>query len=428
MLLKSKNMLYIYKKIKKAMLSLIIDNRERAIFPFLDMEIKSFLYEKKQLNTGDFLIAQKPLEKALPKVLTESNKPLEKSSPKVLTESNKPLDKALSKVLTELNKPLIDANTTLIESNNYNIKACIERKTYVDFAASFRDGRYKSELNNMLELRKKTNCQLFFIIEGTAFPSINRTFSRIPYVCILGAINKLMLKYNIFIIQTENEQHTAKKLNELLTSYTLIMEEADNENKIETDTMHAAINSNSDTIHAANTSADTNISTMEEDSNTDSNIIGGTIITNISLTQRIQKTDEDILLKSWASLKGISLVLGKILMEKFTIKDLALGIITIEEIKTCKTAFGKTINKTAIDSLVSIRNGNTKNCAKMLSAIIGITVDFATKLFNIRSLKEICQYYQNAKTPIDYKYLSDIVINEKKLGPKKAINIYKLIF
>jgi hypothetical protein len=64
----------------------------------------------------------------------------------------------------------------------------------------------------------------------------------------------------------------------------------------------------------------------------------------------------------------------------------------------------------------------------MLSAIIGITVDFATKLFNIKSLKEICQYYQNAQDPIDYKYLSDIIINDKKVGPKKAINIYKLIF
>ena len=361
------------------MLSLIIDNRERAIFPFLDMEIKSFLYEKKQLNTGDFLII-----KTLPEGV-----------------------------------------------NNYDIKSCIERKTYTDFAASFRDGRYKSELNNMLELRKKTNCQLFFIIEGTAFPSMNRTFSRIPYVCILGAINKLMLRHNIFIIQTENEQHTARKLNELLTSYTLIMEEAESENAIDTDTEQIKNinekNTNEKNINADNANEKNTIEITNGDA-LENNKIGGTIMTNKSLTVRIQKTDEDVLLKAWASLKGISLVLGKLLTERFTIKDLALGIITIEEIKTFKTAFGKTINKAAIDSLVSIRNGNTKNCAKMLSAIIGITVDFATKLFNIKSLKEICQYYQNAKDPIDYKYLSDIIINEKKVGPKKAINIYKLIF
>jgi len=415
------------------MLSLIIDNRERAIFPFLDTEIKSFLYEKKQLNTGDFLIAHKPLEKASPKchcvgVASPKCHCIGVASPKCHC-----VEQALSKchcVEQALSKcQCIEiANTTLIEVNNYEIKACIERKTYTDFAASFRDGRYKSELNNMLELRKKTNCQLFFIIEGTAFPSINRTFSRIPYVCILGAINKLMLRHNIFIIQTENEQHTAKKLNELLTSYTLIMEEAANENKIETDIMHATIN------NATNTSDNADIAIEEDNTNIiGGNIIGGnimnimTIMTNASLTQRIQKTDEDILLKAWASLKGISLVLGKLLMQKFTIKDLALGIITIEDIKSCKTAFGKTINKTAIDSLVSIRNGNTKNCAKMLSAIIGITVDFATKLLNIKSLKKICQYYQNVKDPIDYTYLSDIIINEKRIGPKKAISIYKLI-
>ena len=414
------------------MLSLIIDNRERAIFPFLDTEIKSFLYEKKQLNTGDFLIAHKPLEKALPKchcvgvalpkyhcvgVALPKYHCVEQALPKYhCVEQALPKCHCVEQALPKCHCVEI-ANTTLIEGNNYEIKACIERKTYTDFASSFRDGRYKSELNNMLELRKKTNCQLFFIIEGTAFPSINRTFSRIPYVCILGAINKLMLRHNIFIIQTENEQHTAKKLNELLNSYTLIMEEAANENKTETDIMHVAINN----AKAANN----NIEAIEGD-NTE--IIGGTIMSNKSLTQRIQKTDGDILLKSWSSLKGISLVLGKLLIEKFKIKDLALGIITIEEIKTFKTAFGKTINKTAIDSLVSIRNGNTKNCAKMLSAIIGITVDFATKLLNIKSLKEICQYYQNAKDPIDYTYLSDILINDKKIGSKKAINIYKLIF
>lgn len=385
------------------MLSLIIDNRERAIFPFLDMEIKSFLYEKKQLNTGDFLIVHKPLEKALPKC------------------------HCVGVALTLSNETLTLSNETLPEANNYEIKACIERKTYTDFATSFRDGRYKSELNNMLELRKKTNCQLFFIIEGIAFPSMNRTFSRIPYVCILGAINKLMLRHNIFIIQTENEQHTARKLNELLTSYTLIMEEAESENAIDTNTEQIK-NTNEKNTNEKNTNENNTTATTNNEDALENNKIGGTIMTNKLLTQRIQKTDEDVLLKAWASLKGVSLVLGKLLMEKFTIKDIALGIISIEEIKTFKTAFGKTINKTAIDSLVSIRNGNTKNCAKMLSAIIGITVDFATKLFNIKSLKEICQYYQNAKDPIDYKYLSDIIINEKKVGPKKAINIYKLIF
>jgi ERCC4-type nuclease len=138
------------------MFSLIVDNRERALFSHIDKEIKIFNYEKMQLNTGDYLIMF-----------------------------------------------------------NKTIKACIERKTYTDFAASFRDGRYRSELENMKKMRNETNCQLFFIIEGNAFPSPTSKFSRVPYPCILGAINKLMLRDNIFIIQTKNEEHTAKKLNEL---------------------------------------------------------------------------------------------------------------------------------------------------------------------------------------------------------------------
>lgn len=372
------------------MVSLIIDNRERAIFPFLDMEIKTFLYEKKQLNTGDFLIVAKPLE------------------------------------VMRTNKDHASIADQFLE-NLYNIKACIERKTYTDFAASFRDGRYKSELKKMLELREKTNCQLFFIIEGTAFPSIGRTFARIPYVCILGAINKLMIRNNIFIIQTENEQHTARKLNELLTTYDIVIAEATNAE---------ATNVEVTNVEATNTETTNAETTNTETTNTETTN-GGQInssMTNKAMTKRIEKTNEEIILKSWASLKGISLVLGKLLMEKFTIKDLVLGIITIEEIKTFKTAFGKTINKTAIESLLSIRNGNTKNCAKMLSAIVGITVDFATKLFKVKTLKEICQYYQTATDIVDYKFLSEIIIETgantqgaKKVGPKKALYIYKLL-
>jgi len=396
------------------MVSLIIDNRERAIFPFLDMEIKSFLYEKKQLNTGDFLIINKPLEHFLEKSISKNE-----ALPKHFLEKSISKNEALPKHFLEksISKHFLEKNEALESSEyNYEIKACIERKTYTDFAASFRDGRYKSELKNMLELRKKTNCQLFFIIEGTAFPSMNRSFSRIPYVCILGAINKLMLRDNIFIIQTENEQHTARKLNELLTSYKLIIEEnADVEADAATETV---INVDADINVVTDADAVINVETNAETK------IGGIMMNNILLTKRIQKTDEDILLKSWSSLKGISLVLGKLLMNKFTIKDLALGIITIEDIKTFKTAFGKTINKTAIESLLSIRNGNIKNCAKMLSAIVGITVDFAIKLFKIKSLKEICQYYQNAT---DCKFLSEILIDGKKVGPKKAHNIYTFL-
>ena len=40
------------------MYSLVIDNRERALFSHIDNEIKHHPYEKMQLTTGDYLIIE----------------------------------------------------------------------------------------------------------------------------------------------------------------------------------------------------------------------------------------------------------------------------------------------------------------------------------------------------------------------------------
>jgi ERCC4-type nuclease len=358
------------------MYSLLIDHRERAILPFLDMEIKDFIYDQRQLNTGDFLIIKKT------------------------------------------------------ENDNFAIMACIERKTYNDFAASFRDGRYKSELNKMIQLRKETGCKLFFIIEGTAFPSQGRTFSRIPYSCILGAINKLMIINNIFIIQTENERHTAKKLNELLNTYTI---HNNIENNIEitlnsnaeggtTDTIKKKTDTTTDTTTETTTDNTTDTTTDNTtDTTTDSTVFN--LDSSLkTITKRIPKTNEEVVLGAWSSLKGISIVLGKILMNKFSIYNLVTEIITIEEIKNLKTAFGKKINKDAISSLLSLRSGDKKSSIRILSSVVGMSPASATKLIDVINLKEICKMIEN-----DQIALSEFTIDDKKIGKKRAENIYKLL-
>jgi ERCC4-type nuclease len=373
------------------MFSLLIDNRERAVLPFLDMEMKGYNYSHHQLNTGDFLIV--------------------KSS-----ENDK---------------------------NNFNIIACIERKTYADLASSFRDGRYKSEIYKMVQMRKETGCKLFLFLEGVAFPSPSRSFQRIPYSCILGAINKLMIRNNIFVIQVENERHTARKLNELLTTYNLVeieniilqkgikeggknteenieKENIKEENIEEKNTEEENIeekNTEEENIEK-NTEKNTDKNTEEEKKNTPSIIAEGKTIK--SLTKRIIKTNEELILKSWSNLRGISIVLGRILMNKFSIKHFMLNT-TIEEIKELKTAFGKKINKDAMDSLIKVKNGNFPLCAKMLSATGGLSLDYASKILKIKSLYEICQNTENIA------FLSNIIINNKKIGIKKSENINKLL-
>lgn len=335
------------------MFSLVIDNRERALFFHIDIAIKNFKYEKMQLNTGDYLILQ----------------------------------------------------------NNKTIKACIERKTYNDFAASFRDGRYKSELANMIKLREETNCQLFFIIEGNAFPSKNSKFSRIPYACILGAINKLMLYHNIFIIQTKNEEHTAQKLNELLTSLQIIYIDA----AAITDVTVAAV-TNAEAATATDESAEDEAATTDTAANeAAATIEGGHPSEDISaskfkkqLTARHIRTDEDICLKAWSMLDGISLEFSKILITKFSMKELIMDGISIKNLSELKTALGRKINKDALASLTHVHNKSPMHCAKMLSAIVGITKEYAENLLKVRDI----QYIINNDIKND-------LVNGKKVGIKK---------
>jgi len=53
------------------MFSLIVDNRELALFSHIDLEIKTFKYEKMQLNNSDYLITFNTEE---PKLNTEEPK------------------------------------------------------------------------------------------------------------------------------------------------------------------------------------------------------------------------------------------------------------------------------------------------------------------------------------------------------------------
>jgi ERCC4-type nuclease len=365
------------------MFSLIIDNRERALFSHIEANIKNFHYEKMQLSTGDYLI----IENASAASASSSSSTGDSDSTNCSTnDSASDSTNCSSSASTGDRDSANDSPSANIEEmTKCKIRACIERKTYTDLAASFRDGRYKSEVENMLKMRAETNCQLFFIIEGTAFPAPTSKFSRISYGCILGAINKLMLRDGIFIIQTKNEAHTAVKLHELLTTIKIIYDEETKANPV---------------IGGAELKA-----TAPE--------------LKATLTKRHIKSDKDICLRAWSSLEGISLEFSKVLITKFSMRDLIAELVPISDLTDLKTAFGRKIHKDALNSLLLIRSGSHPRCAIMLSAIVGITFSYATYLLKAKNIKDIISD--------DLEKLSDTTIEGKKLGVKKAENIIKLL-
>ncbi len=288
---------------------MVADTRERQIIPFLNDEFQLHDYVIKEINTGDFIFLRKNRKTGELKHL-----------------------------------------------------AVAERKTLEDYAAGFKDGRY-ANLSKLLALRAKTGCQIYFIIEGSAFPSPNRKFGRVPFSSIEAAITKSMVRHGIMILYTENQQHTAKRLADLAA---VMAEEEPYEYP------HPGPDS----------SAEEEVAEQAED--------GDLLTVPASITARIEDSDQDATTKMWARLRGISVVLGRILLDHFSVAELVGGKVPRSQIDGLKTATGRPINKDAKSNLHALAAGDADAATKVLSGVRNISPAMATLMIkqagSVRSL------------------------------------------
>ena len=284
---------------------LIADARERAIAPFLTTALGAErLRANRQVNTGDYLVCARP--RAIVSVAAAAS-----TDTFARTDSDVP---------------------------GLRVRACIERKTLADFAASFKDGRH-ANLQKMRDLRARTGCQLYYIVEGPAFPSPGRRFARIPYASILAAITHMMVRDSIMVVQTENEAHTARRLVDLLDAF----------DRFDSDC--GALASVAGGAPAA--------------------VVGGAPATEASgalpiepavgelaipegLTGRIEVPDDEAAAALWARLHGVSLLQGKIISAQFSVAGLVSGRVPAARIQSLKTAAGRAAHPRAIASLRAV--------------------------------------------------------------------------
>jgi ERCC4-type nuclease len=139
------------------MTHIIIDDRERAIFPYLDQPSAEYKipYKVQRINVGDYAIC-----------------------------------------------------------TGAEIKIIIERKTWTDLAASFRDGR-KENVAKLISARQETRCVLVYLIEGHTCPRPGALFGRIPYANLRAHLDHLAFRDNIHIINTCDIEYSARRLFEI---------------------------------------------------------------------------------------------------------------------------------------------------------------------------------------------------------------------
>ncbi len=368
-------------KIRTSDVYLIVDTRERSVIPFVEDSLGrapgavplNFAHVIGQVNTGDYLICRRGCAGEQPTVL-----------------------------------------------------AVIERKTYIDFAASFKDGRCKN-LDKMLAMRAATGCQLYYFIEGPAFPAPTRRFARIPYANIKAAIVKLQVESGVFIVQTEDEQHTATSLAEFMRAYD-VRGSASQQSAAPIEgasfapaaAFAAAMPAIVKTVEAGHSGRMP--ATISSPEAPDDSLFTPTV--PAALTALVEVSEGDATIAAWSTLRGISVVLGKILTCNFSIADLASKRIGDARIKALRTATGRPINKDAVVSLLSIQSGSEEHSVKVLSGLRNITAETAAVILRtVGGLGKLCATTAAVLEAVSLKQKTRTV----KLGKARAERILRIL-
>lgn len=281
----------------KAVTYMVADDRETAVIPFLDDEFQAYAHLVKRIEVADYIVMRKVSTRKDPIVV-----------------------------------------------------AAFERKTYDDFASGFKDGRYEN-LAKLLALRMSTGCQLYFIIEGPAFPSPSRKFGRVPFSSIDAAITKMMVRHGVMVVHTEDQMQTAK----CLAKYVAALD-------VEVPYVYPCAPPGSASAGGDEKEGHVGLADTEN-----------LMTVPASITTRVEESELDQAVKMWARLKGISVVLGRILADRFSVVDLAIGRVPKLTIEALKTATGRPIHRDARKNLLGLRDGEEGAAVKVLSGVRGIS-------------------------------------------------------
>ncbi len=266
----------------------------------------------------------------------------------------------------------------VIENKTEILVAIFERKTLEsDFPASIRDGRYENK-EKMIKAREKTNCILYYLVEGPLDPPPDKYFSRIPYKTIESAMFHLEVRDEFHIMRTKDITDTIQKLIRFIRS----METIDPVSIVKGGSEPSSVKADA----------------MEV------------------ITEKHERRDIDVLREMWSCLKGISISSADTYINKYTLKNLVRGEIKPDALKTPN---GKLISKITKKSLSNAHN-DTALCEKLLSKIPGIGVKTAKELITAsNTLGALLSYEAEAIS------IMKVGKSKKSLGLNKATAILK---
>lgn len=107
---------------------------------------------------------------------------------------------------------------------NGKVIVIVERKSLSDLASSIKDGRMENN-DKLLHAQKTDGCKILYIIEGSAYPNLERKICGIKYKCLQGKLDSILFRHDIKIIWTKDCYHTATRIAGLFSTFTKFAKE-----------------------------------------------------------------------------------------------------------------------------------------------------------------------------------------------------------
>lgn len=258
----------------------------------------------------------------------------------------------------------------------------IERKTWTDLAASFRDGR-KENIRKLKQFNEQTGAIIAYLIEGIAIPSHTNKFARIPYGNLRAHLDHLLVRDHIIELHSTNHHTTIQRLFEIIKN-TSTMQTTEFLNMLKS----GGYSNYAEVPNPKVTNPEvpnTEVPNLE--------VPNPEVLSHLELAQVQFKVNEsEIIDKLWCIIPGITINSVK-LFRRYHISDLLLGILSEATISKMSYGNGRIIgNKKArkIANIAKLENRiNTQYYLRIISNIPGISRKTAEKILESFSMEKI---------------------------------------
>ena len=298
----------------------------------------------------------------------------------------------------------------------------IERKTWTDLAASFRDGR-KENIRKLKQFNEQTGAHIAYLIEGTAIPAHTNKYARIPYDNLRAHLDHLLIRDHIIELHSTNHHTTIERLFEMIkNTSTMASSEFLNISKsgglVELNEHSAEV-----AQEVCSAEVDENVRSGENAKEVRS---GDYSPSHLELAQVSFKAKEsEVIDKLWCCIPGISINSVK-LFRRYHISDLLLGQLPEATISKLSYGNGRTLGNKKARKIVAVaklaNRMNQSHYIRILSNIPGISRPTADKILEAYTMVQIMTDWNTIR-----KSLVLLSRGKSKLGESVVSTIEKYL-